>query len=316
MPRRRSLEKAVSSSPLFLLSPEIRIMIYGLLLTTSEQISFEEHPRRRLSYLRRTRLNNALPDLYPSILTACRLIYQESCPLLYRGNSFYFRAPETSDTFRWVTSSKYAAWVEEIGTTMDKLIRPTHWRRNVKAWRCLAKNTSKFNLPRWIENFGLVGKQRFNFRDNYPHLKRLTIAMGRCLMTASTVDLAVVCELIGASIEHLDSVRIIGLNDETMIEAFERMVEKPRKSPKDRRSVQKHITEDQTRVGWKDVTLWWGFENSTPPYHTPKPEKHPERRRRLFKMGQGPNYDYTCGKSVVPTATPPARPAGFGYVQI
>ena len=300
MPRRRSLEKAVSSSPLFLLSPEIRTMIYSLLLTTSEQIAFEEHPRRPLSYLRRMRPKDLTPDLHPSILRTCRLIYQEACPLLYRGNSFYFREPETSDTFRWVTSSKYAAWVEEIGTTMDTKFCPTGWGRNIKGWLHWAKNISNLNFPRWIEQLGLLGKQRFNFRDNYPHLKRLTIAMGDGLMIASTSDLSILCELIGASIEDLDSVRIIGLNDETMIEAFELMVEKPKTSPKDRRSVQTHISEDQTRVGWKDVTLWWGLENGKPPQHTPKAECDLRRRRRLFKMGDGPSFEYMFGESIFP----------------
>ena len=300
MPRRRSLEKAVSSSPLFLLSPEIRTMIYSLLLTTSEQIAFGEHPRRHLSYLRRIRSKHLKPDLHPKILRTCRLIHQEACPLLYRGNSFYFREPETSDTFRWVTSSKHAAWVEEISTTMNTVfwsdVRLGPVLRDRESWLEWVANLSVYwNFPRWIEHFG---KGRFNLTDNYSHLKRLTISMGDGILMASTKNLCVVCELIGQSI-RLESVHIIGLNDETMIEAFKPMVEKPRTSPQDRRSVQVDITELRTRVGWKNVTLWWGLENGTSPRHAIRPEEDLGRRRSLFRMGDGPNYSYGFGESVI-----------------
>ena len=272
-------------------------MIYRLLLTTSEQISFEEY-RHRGAFLRRRKLPGSVKDLFPSILRASRLIYQEACPLLYRGNSFYFLEPQTADTFRWSTGSKYAAWVEEIGTTMDTLYLPRSCDgRDIERWLKRRKITSHWNLPRWVEH---LGEGRFKFKGNYPHLKRFTISMGDCLSVTNTEDLRLICQLIGQKIQHLDSVRIVGLNDVTMIEFFKPMVKKSTISPIDGRSVQTAITEAQTRVGWKNVMLWWGRGNGIPPYHTSKPEKDLRRRRRLFRLGDGPNFSYTTGESFVP----------------
>lgn len=269
-------------------------MIYSLLLTTSEQISFEEYLRR---CLRRRKLPGSAKDLFPSILRACRLIYQEACPLLYRGNSFYFLEPQTSDTFRWSTDSKYAAWVEEIETTIDAKVWAGYKSGDIERWLKWAKTKSNLNFPRWVEH---LGDGRFKFKDNYPHLKRLTISMGDGFLTASTESLRAACQLIGQKIKHLDSVQIIGLNDVAMIELFKSMVKKPTNSQRDRRSVQTTITEVQTRVGWKNVTLWWGLGNGTPPYHTSKPEKNLQRRRRLFRLGEGPDFGYSSGESFVP----------------
>ncbi len=299
MPRRHPLEAAVSSSPLFILSPEIRVMIWRLLLTTSEQIFFDEHAGRPLPFLHRTSPRQSAQALVPSILLTCRIIHREACPLLYRGNAFYFSEPATSDSFRWGTGSEHAAWVEEIGTTMSAALLPSYYGGNEERWLKYMKQKPQHsygNFPRW---FAYLGKRNFSFKDNYPHLKRLTITFGQGLLTARTEDLRPICELIGQNIQGLQSVHIIGLNDENMIEALTPMVERAKTSPGDNRSVQTYITESQTRVGWKNVTLWWGPGNGKPPYHTSKQETDLQRRRRLFRMGDGPNFTYSAGESFV-----------------
>lgn len=300
MPRRIPPEAAVLSSPLFILSPEIRNMIYALLLTTSKQISFKEYPRysaRAITILRRKTLEDGGKDLFPSILLTCRLIYQEACPLLYRGNAFYFYEPATSDSFRWHTGSKYAACVEEIGTTMDADFLPCgdeeRWLKFMKQ----KQHHSTRNIPRW---FDYLTKRNFSLKDNYPHLKRLTITLGEILMTAGTEDLHSICGFIGRNIRGLQSVHIVGLNDENMVSALTPMIERARTSPGDRRNVQTHTTELQTKVGWKNVTIWWGPSSGNPPYHTTTSETDLQWRRRLFRIGDGPKFTYTVGTSCVP----------------
>lgn len=300
MPRRIPPEAAVSSSSLFILSPEIRNMIYALLLTTSEQIFFDEYFARAFHFLRRKRPEDSVRDLFPSILLTCRLIYQEACRFLYRGNAFYFYEPATSDSFRWQTGSKHAAWVEEIGTTMDANFLPSNCNGDKERWFRYLKQKPQppyLNFARW-SNY--LVKRHFSFKDNYPHLKRLTITLREGLSTASTEDLRPICELIGQNIRCLQSVHIIGLNDENMVEALTPIVERARTSPGDSRSVQTHATELQTRAGWKNVTLWWGSESGNPPYHTTASETDLQWRRRLFRMGDGPNFTYSVGSSYVP----------------
>ena len=299
MPRRIPAEAAVSSSPLFILSPEIRNMIYALLLTTSKQISFEEHSARALPFLRRKNSEDCVKDLFPSILLTCRLIYQEACPLLHRGNAFYFYEPATSDSFRWHTGSKHAAWVEEIGTTMSANLLPSYYNGDEERWLKYMKQKTQHsysNFPRW---FDYLIKRNFSLKDNYPHLKRLTITLGEGMLTARTEDLRPICELIGRNIRGLQSVHIVGLNDENMVSALTPMIERARTSPGDRRSVQTHTTELQTRAGWKNMTIWWGPESGNPPYHTTTSETDLQWRHRLFRIGDGPNFTYSVGSSFV-----------------
>ena len=300
MPRRRPLERAVSSSPLFLLSPELRSMIFRFLLTTSEQVVFYENPIRPYSILHRVKSKDPAPDLFPSILLTCRLIYREACPLLYRGNTFYFCEPSTSDSFRWGTASKYATWVEEIAINLHTCFLPSAYDGREEKWLDFMEKKPQFshgNFARWLT---YLSKGRFNLKYNYPHLKRLTITLGLRLNTARTKDLRSVCKLIGQHIRGLDSVHIIGLNDTRMVDAFMPMVESVKTSPGDPRSVQMDITELQTKVGWKNVMFWWGRENEKPPHHTFKSETDLRRRQSLFKMGDEPNIWYTFGESFLP----------------
>ena len=226
------------------------------------------------------RLPPGVPDLWPALLRTCRLLHREACPVLYRGNSFRFQEPETSDTFRWGTGSDSAAWVEEI---------------NLEFWRTA-------NFTWWSE---YICKERFAFRANFPHLKRLTITMIGGLSVASTEHLRPECEHFGRSIRGLASVQIIGLNDESMVEVFEPMLENSGKNSGDRRSVQKHVAESPTNVGWKNVTLWWGLTNENPPHHNSEDGSlMPWRRRRLFKLGDGPNFTYSMGESCIPGSPP------------
>ena len=278
MPRRKLLEAAVPSSPLFLLSAEIRTMIYRLLLTIQWPIKFAERHGRPSPTLRRVRpvhLSPLVHDLYPEILRTCRLIHREACPLLYRGNNFHFREPLTSDSFRWSTGAENAAWVEEIGLTF--------WRSANFTW--------------WSE---YICRKKFNFQDNFPHLKRLTITLVGGLLIAETKQLRSDCELIGQNIRGLASVRIVGLNDESVIEAFKPMVERLKTSPRDSRNVQANITEFPAYVGWKNVTIWWGHEGKRPSHAASEPEIWPNLRRRLFRIGTGPNFTYATGESYLP----------------
>lgn len=112
---------------LFSLPPELRRMIYCLLLTHEERIpiaiSLRDFPRRseRLRALKRTHdahppkvLPVKRPSLFPSIIHVCRLIHLEACPLLYSLNSFKFDQPSALSAFRWRSGAINAAEVKRI----------------------------------------------------------------------------------------------------------------------------------------------------------------------------------------------------------
>ncbi|KAL8922351.1 MAG: hypothetical protein Q9208_005204 [Pyrenodesmia sp. 3 TL-2023] len=76
---------------------EIRVQIYGQLLTTTSPIkNLGELVRSKMyftSYLEQ-------PDLDARILRTCRLIYTEALPILYGENDFHFDTLESLETFR------------------------------------------------------------------------------------------------------------------------------------------------------------------------------------------------------------------------
>lgn len=145
---------------LFSLPPEVRTMIYCLLLTHEERIpiaiSHRDFPRRseRIRALKKIEdvekpktLRVKPPSLFPSILRVSRLIYLEACPLLYSLNTFKFDRPSALGAFRWRSDPKMAAAVREIVIDVDRL-NFNEWKTFIvdrkeltttKDWPCLRR---------------------------------------------------------------------------------------------------------------------------------------------------------------------------------
>lgn len=144
--RQSSPRPVAGPNLLFSLPPEIRRMIYCLLLTHKEgipiPISQRDFPRRseRLRALKRTHDDHRPqlllveppslvetpslvepPSLFPSILHVCRLIYLEACPLLYSLNTFRFHHPSALSAFRWHSDQENVTAVKQIVIDVDCL---------------------------------------------------------------------------------------------------------------------------------------------------------------------------------------------------
>lgn len=120
-PQQSSAQAVPGPNLLFSLPPEIRTMIYCLLLTHEERapiiISSRDFLRRseRIRALKRTHdahlpkvLQVKPPSLSPSIIRVCRLIHLEACPLLYSLNSLKFYQPSALRAYIRRSDPKYA----------------------------------------------------------------------------------------------------------------------------------------------------------------------------------------------------------------
>lgn len=149
-PQQSSPQAVPGPNLLFSLPPEIRTMIYCLLLTHEDRapiiISSRDFLRRseRLRALKRTHdahgpkiLQVKPPSLFPSIIRVCRLIHLEACPLLYSLNSLKFYQPSALRAYIWRSDPNYAfAGVKSIIMEFD-ITAMKEWREFFKEVRRL-----------------------------------------------------------------------------------------------------------------------------------------------------------------------------------
>ncbi|KAL8641440.1 MAG: hypothetical protein Q9226_008637 [Calogaya cf. arnoldii] len=315
MPRRKvrpPMEDAVASSPLFRLSPEVRNMIYTLLLVDSDShhalfIPTDYFKRRKNDppfrcHTCRQGFDNShqfrvhqsayrngepckppmhrLPNISTTLLRSCRLINTEAAPLLYRANTFYFNDPHTLQQFRWRTAtySKLSAWLEEITLELSDGYNST---KKALLWQ----NYLSGSGPK---------KKIWRLSADFPHLKRLTVVLTNGCLLAPPARLRDICNSFAQNLAGLDWVHVVGLNNSDMVCSLKPMVctTESRNTEgahsdlllSELETVRSHTTEYESASGWKNVTLWRGSRGSRPPF-VPSPLAGMGRERRhLFRI--------------------------------
>lgn len=328
MPRRKvrpPMEDAVASSPLFRLSPEVRNMIYTLLLVDSDShhalfIPTDYFKRRKTEpsfrcgtcrqgfdhnfqfnthkadYLNGEPCKPPMhkhPNISTTLLRSCRLINTEAAPLLYCANAFYFNDPHTLHQFRWGTAmySKLIAWVEEITVELSDTSRST---KNTGLWQ----NYLAGSGPK---------KKIWRLSDDFPYLKRLTLVLTNGCLLHSPRRLRHICQTFGKNLRGLDWVHVVGLNSPEVVSSLKPMVctTETRDSEEiqsdlllsELETVQTHTTEYECASGWKNVTLWRGSRESYPPF-VPSPTAGMGRERKhLFRFETNGIVSFSAGSS-------------------
>ncbi|KAI4228152.1 MAG: hypothetical protein L6R36_001866 [Xanthoria steineri] len=308
MPRRKAcppMEDAVALSPLFRLSPEVRNMVYTLLLVDSDShhalfIPTDSFKRRKneppfrcdtcrqgFDHARQFRTHQSMyhhgdpckppmhkvPSISTTLLRSCRLINTEAAPLLYCANTFYFNDPHTLQQFRW-RNSKLSAWVEEITVELADTYRTT---KNTDLWRD------------YLSGSGLK-KKIWRLSDDFPHLKRLTIALTNGCLLHSPCRLRHICQTFAQNLTGLDWVHVVGLNSPDVISSLKPMVCTPEsRASEDIQSdlllseletVQTHTTEYECASGWKNAAHELGLHRDQQRHHLM------EQNARLLRMAR------------------------------
>ena len=289
--RRAPPELAVSASPFFTLPPEVRRMIYELLLVQeqgiaiahdvfkrmvcprdsnrpsdcaicgrlfSSRLAWKLHKDRTVDHgsdiggsSRRLELPD-LPMLSISIIHTCRVIHDEATPILYQGNSFCFSDHETADSFRWGTDAKYAGLTREINVNCKLMY--IEWQAQL-IWKNLGRN--------------------------FLHLRRLVIRLGAgddyCFPQALARELQEVAQ----NFRGLDCVHVQSFMSSKILKFLYPIVDKQHDTAQGVLQVQKHVTTvaksrialslclgyylmqvgvlgDHDLAVFKDATLWWG----------------------------------------------------------
>ena len=324
MPRsnRPSLEMAVASSAFFGLPLEIRIMIYKVLLHNSADILIpsNQFKRQRSSkvgiyqlcalcgrsfgrmesymshgYLGCGQSSNLMrwpkrpeqaPSLWPAFLRTCRLIHAEAAPLLYQSKTFRFEDAATPNCFRWSTDQAQAPLIESIHILIPR--------------RGISRNTTNYhNRNPWWRYF--MGS-RFSLATDFPHLKGITVTLGKGLAVANAQDVRMNFELFAKHIYKLDWLQVIGLNDPTLLKYLYSVIERGDDDDgRGRKSVQTKITEYKECIGWKNAIIWWGLPGEEAP-RKPIPYTGDRRvRNRLFRMVDENVVSYAAGQSFLDT---------------
>lgn len=317
------VELAVTSSALFGLPLEIRIMIYTQLLHSAAEILIpsNQFERQRNSkgvgiyklcalcgrsfgriesyishqYIGCGQSSNLMrwpkrpeqaSSLWPALLRTCRFIHHEAAPLLYRSNTFRFEDAATPNSFRWSTDQTEAPFIERVHVLMP--FTSHRILRNRKRYQ--ANNI-------WWQYF--MGN-RFSLATDFPHLKGITITLGRGLAVASSQDVRINFELFAKHVYRLDWLQVIGLNDPTLLKYLYSVVERADEGHRCK-SMQMKITEYEECIGWKNAIIWWGLPVEEAPCN-PTPYTGDRRvRNRLFRMVDGNSVSYAAGQSFLDT---------------
>lgn len=321
--KRPLLEMAVTSSPLFGLPLEIRIMIYTQLLHSVAEILITSNQFKRqrnsngigvyrlcplcgrsfgqtesyishqsmgcgqsASLMRWPKHPEQAPRLWPALLRVCHLIHYEAAPLLYRSNVFRFEDAATPNSFRWSTDQAQAPFIERVHVLMPF----TRYRILRDRERYHGRN------PWWRYFMG----QPFSLATDFPHLEGITITLGRGLAIASAQEVRTNFKLFAKHIYRLDWLQVIGLNDPTLVKYLYSFVERVDEG-RGRKGVQTKITEYKECIGWKNAIIWWGLPGEQAPCE-PTPYTGDRRvRNRLFRIVDGNAVSYAAGQSFLDT---------------
>lgn len=273
MPRqqRPAFEVAVTASPLFKVAVEVRIMIYELLLIQEGGMFIPSDIFTRRDYGRTGSipyecmfcglvflsdkgcvqhlakhhghagwshwqpLRPLLPGVSISLLQTCRLFRLEASPILYSRNSFHFCDPATASNFRWGTDCAQAGAIQEIGIKFG-----SQYFKKVTPW------------------VTYLTKRTLSLGRDFPHLRRMTINLGVWLGVESANQLSSASDRFRQMSQGLDWVLVLMLNNERVLDCFERLVDREDDRNNGTKEVRRHVWANETGDPWKNALLWWG----------------------------------------------------------
>ena len=272
MPPRRPLERAVAQSPLFRLPIEIRLVLYKQLLVSRGPITISHTKQRRhwqneqLRYFTcKHQYNHSKPKLATSFLFTCRLLYQESSPVLYHCNTIHFDTPQSAMAFRWCADSTRAAFVPDISICI--CMGPYHCE-----WQNYISEASRVST---------------SLGTDFVHVKRLTIRLRRGIQFWYTMSH--LQKSFNQSFRNLEWVRLLGVVRGSDISMFMPLVDQGTFE-----NVQTQVKNVQVEIikwkhemlrGWELVTLWWGSSSDQSPYRI-HPIDDLEHERNLVREGR------------------------------
>jgi len=253
--------------------------------TNPGQISLPPNP----AYVKR--------GLCPALLRTCKQIHAEAVGALYRKNIFYFQDAEAADRFRWRADATEAGWVGRVHI----VVRPDY-----KGWDSFNRTyiADKYAEKSWMR---YLRAERFGLGEDFPHLKSVTITLGRNAERFYSPQLKAVVGQLLDGLTWVPVVELIGVNDETLLEEWKECMERvyfdtSKEHEREERRLHMSLTEYKERPGWKNVLFWWGEKGvcEEPPCK-PRPFGGDRRyRRRLYRIDTGRDITYQVGESFLP----------------
>ncbi|KAG7004857.1 hypothetical protein G7Y79_00023g054410 [Physcia stellaris] len=189
-------------------------------------------------------------NLFPSILSTCRLIYNEAAPLLYRQNSFHFADPTAIERFAAATDQNHNTGVENLFLTIHSARNEVRYR-----WETALNESKVLRLAKHL-----------------PNLRNVVIKLRGKFERLSGDHLVNLCTTIAKQFEPCKALKWIhvnGLIDANAIMAFAPAIKKPKRSDDDGREAQTDVRTCWSRDGWTNVTIWWGNQGDRPPTRRP-----------------------------------------------
>ncbi len=280
MPRKQRppFAAAVTGSPLFKLAPEVRIMIYELLLiqeggmfvpsdsfarrdyrragaTPSEcsicgLVFLSDHGRKQHGVKHHGNsliysdllLWPLLPVVSTSLLQTCRIIRLEASPIFYSKNSFHFSDAATASNLRWGSDCAQTTAIQEIGVKFG--------------------SSYYGQVASWLTYFT---KRTLSLGQDFPHLRRITFSLHAWIGVERSTLLRSMSEGLRQRSQALDWVLVMTFIDEKVLDCFEPLVDKRDDSEHGEKEVRRHVWAIKPGSLWRNGLLWWGSLGETGP---------------------------------------------------
>ena len=242
--------------------------------------------------------------LHPAILLTCRTINAEASPFLYEKNTFQFEDQGIASSFRWSTNPILASQITSLHIVYGQVyLNDKYTDDSIRHYF-----TMRYLVAQW--NDYLDPARPFHLGSDFPHLRNLTLTLGRVLKIAAETTLS---RILGPWIRFFQRkprlcLQIIGLNDETVLpsltkirlgnndadlghlqspsEGFDASLGITEIAPDNTTSgvrSKAQVSEYDGQPGWKNVMLWWG-DAASPPSQIRPFDGDTRWRRRLFPL--------------------------------
>ncbi|KAL9125312.1 MAG: hypothetical protein Q9217_005470 [Psora testacea] len=226
---------------------------------------------------------------WAGIVWTCRTVYEEACPVLYSVNTFQFDSAGAAQGFRW--ASPYAVLLRKMHIVLSPIYKEFDNRVNY------------FNDRSWR---GYLRAERFDLCRDYPHVKHLTLTLGRGLEVERSWKIEHILRPFRENLRGVSVFEVRGVNDENLLPELFSIVRPLKQSmegqevdEKLREAVQMSVSEYEEMPGWKNAILWWGKSGEAAPVEG-RPFGGDKRfRRRLYRVGMGGGrVEMSVGESV------------------
>lgn len=317
-------DMAVTSSALFRLPLEIRLMIYSYLLHRPSEIliSSNQFTRQRTSkgvcvaepcfFCGRSfaRIETSMSHEYMGCAQfANRIFWRHLGPEQAKGSEQAPRFwPALLRTCRLVHCEATSVLYRSNSFRFEDAAAPNTFRWSTDQAQASLIERVHVHMPRlihkshrswesddstqaWWEYFV---RHTFSLAQDFPHLKGITITLGESLAAASSQEVQINFELFAKQIYKLDWLRVIGLKDPKTLKFLHSGVDRT-DDAHGRKGVQMEMIEYKECTSWKDAIIWWGPPGEAAPrrlarYPGDPPDKVlPLDMERFLDYTDGPN---------------------------